>query len=238
MSFLGKYLYMTMAMYMVRFRYYTGWMIATANITSPGLNYNPDGKNFFDKYGKIVGARPISVETADNMRERLEHWNTASQVWLKNYVYLRIVSEEEARKNPKKAAFASNMTFMISAFWHGYYPMYYVSFFIMFFVQQISKTLFKMREKLRWIPEPIGFVLRWVLTSFFFDYGGTAFKLLGLGKGLIFFRNWHYIPNIVLLLVYLVLTYTPLGKPGKTKKLEDSKKDAKGGVEEAKKKTD
>jgi len=29
-------------------------------------------------------------------------------MWLKNDVYLRLVTEEEARKNPKKASFASN----------------------------------------------------------------------------------------------------------------------------------
>jgi lysophospholipid acyltransferase len=160
-SFFGKFMYLMIAMQVQRCRYYTAWLLGTASVTSPGLNYNPSGKSIFERHNKIVAVKPIEFEMNDSIKDKLEAWNTASQVWLKNYVYLRIVTEEEAKKSPKKATFASNCTFMVSAFWHGFYLGYYFAFFWMFLAQQVAKSLFKMRAKLRWIRDPVGYVIRW-----------------------------------------------------------------------------
>jgi len=71
-SWIGKYLYLTIAMQVHRCRYYTAWCIGTANTTSAGLNYDPNGKTEYQKFGKIVAARPFTMETNDNVKEKLE----------------------------------------------------------------------------------------------------------------------------------------------------------------------
>jgi len=218
MGFLGKFWYLTFAMQVQRCRYYTAWLIGTANVTSPGMNYNPNGKTWFERFGKVVGVRPIDMETNDNVKDKLEAWNTPSQIWLKYYVYFRICSEEEARKNPKKATNASNLTFMVSAFWHGFYPGYYLAFFWMFLAQQIAKSLYRIRQKLRVIPEPIGFVLRWLLSGFCINWMGSTFVLLELSHAITLYKAWLFIPNVLLIVLFLFFNYSGIGKAPRTSK--------------------
>lgn len=61
-------------------------------------------------------------------------------VWLKNYVY------ERTRWNP------TLVTFMISAFWHGFYPIYYVMFFKMFLLTMAGRVVFKNKHIFSFIP--------------------------------------------------------------------------------------
>jgi len=217
-SLWGKYLFMSIAEQLHRFKYLIAWCFANANVTAPGLNYNPKGKSFFEKFGKILTVRPWDHEVADNTRDKLEAWNIPNTLWLRNDVYLRLVTEEEARKNPKKASFASNITFMVSAFWHGFYPMYYWVFILLFMIQQISKAFYKLGPMFKWIPAPIAYVLRWVLTNFFFEFTGVPFGLLDFKRAHIFYKTWNYIPLIVLFGTYILLCHTPLGKGKRTKR--------------------
>ena len=71
-SLFGKFLYLSLAMQVQRCRYYTAWLIGTANVTSPGLNYDPKGKTLLAKFGKIVGAKPLDMELGDNVKDKLE----------------------------------------------------------------------------------------------------------------------------------------------------------------------
>ena len=52
-------------------------------------------------------------------------WNITIQYWMKKYVYMRLVSKGE---NPPIWKFF--IVFVISAFWHGFYPCYYFFFLI------------------------------------------------------------------------------------------------------------
>ena len=54
----------------------------------------------------------------------LRYWNYQVHLWLKFYVMQRLV-----KPGQRPGAFASILTFMISAFWHGFYPWYYLLFF-------------------------------------------------------------------------------------------------------------
>jgi len=83
-----------------------------------------------DKWDRIVSVKPIQYELYSyTTKDRLENWNTSIQTWLKRYIFFRICPEAETRAKPKLAVFAANMTFMVSAFWHGFYPKYYFAFF-------------------------------------------------------------------------------------------------------------
>lgn len=53
---------------------------------------------------------------------------------------MRLINlEHKAFKNNK--AIASLATFMISAFWHGFYPNYYIFFFQFYVLEQVSDIL-------------------------------------------------------------------------------------------------
>lgn len=92
-SLLYKFVYINISMLAVRMKYYGGWSFGNSIITACGFNYNPNGKNFFKKYGKYVNVKPIEFEIS-NFREKSEAWNCSCQYWLKHYVYFRICSAE------------------------------------------------------------------------------------------------------------------------------------------------
>ena len=50
---------------------------------------------------------------------------------------------------------------MVSAFWHGFYPIYYICFFFMFMAQQIAKSIYFWGDTFKFIPKNIQIVIRW-----------------------------------------------------------------------------
>jgi lysophospholipid acyltransferase len=223
-DFLGKCVYMVLSAQVMKSLYFTPWLVSTASVTAAGLNYNLQGKTFFERYGKVISVRPINHEIADNIKDKIDEWNIPVQQWLKNYVYFRIVTQEEARKNPKKAALASNITFMVSALWHGFYPLYYLVFFWFFLTQQVSKSLYNIRHRFGWIPKPIGFIIRWLITTFIGGFASTTFVLLDFRKGVTFFRAWHYMPWIIAGSLFLIFNFTNVAKEPRAKNANGIKK--------------
>ena len=75
-------------------------------------------------------------------------------IWLKNYIYLRTL------KPGQKPGFMNNMaTFVVSAFWHGFYPFYYIMFFFAAFLVEVTKDVYRSRILFNFIPSPFGHIL-------------------------------------------------------------------------------
>lgn len=75
-------------------------------------------------------------------------------LWLKHYVYNRVATPG------KRAGFKENMTvFIISAFWHGFYPFYYVMFFFSAFFNELAKEIYRSRVFFKFIPYPLNCIL-------------------------------------------------------------------------------
>ena len=75
-------------------------------------------------------------------------------IWLKNYIYLRTL------KPGQKPGFLNNMaTFLVSAFWHGFYPFYYIVFFFAALLVEVSKDVYRSRVLFRFIPGPLGHII-------------------------------------------------------------------------------
>lgn len=58
----------------------------------------------------------VTIETSTSLRELLIAWNKSTQTWL------RTVSYERVRRH------RTQLTFILSAMWHGFYPGYYLTF--------------------------------------------------------------------------------------------------------------
>jgi len=61
------------------------------------------------------------------------------QEWLRKSIY--------ERHHFKNKIYGQLLTFMVSAFWHGYYGGYYISFFLWFFQVFVSQLVFKEGKK-------------------------------------------------------------------------------------------
>ena len=75
------------------------------------------------------------------------------------------------------------LTFLVSAFWHGFYPFYYIMFFLAAVLSEVAKDIFKARSLFSFIPGP----LRHLLGNFFsllcMNYLGILISALTFERG-------------------------------------------------------
>jgi lysophospholipid acyltransferase 1/2 len=76
-------------------------------------------------------------------REMIDSWNHQTAVWLKFYVHDRTA----------KQYIPTLVTFMVSAFWHGFYPIYYIFFIQAYLMTEAARAIFRNRAKFHFIPE-------------------------------------------------------------------------------------
>jgi lysophospholipid acyltransferase len=137
-SFLRRVFYLHMVGFTARFKYYGVWTLTEGACILAGLGYSGvDPKTGKVNWNRLQNINPWGVETAQNSRAYLEHWNMNTNKWLRYYVYVRVTP-----RNKKPGFRASLATFGTSAFWHGFYPGYYLSFFLASFVQTAAKRMF------------------------------------------------------------------------------------------------
>ena len=121
-----------------RMRYYGVWYITEGACILSGLGYrgiNPQTGHV--QWDRLQNVRPWGIESAQNTQAYLGNWNINTNLWLRNYMYLRVTP-----KGKKPGFRASLATFATSAFWHGFYPGYYLAFILAAFLQTIAKSRF------------------------------------------------------------------------------------------------
>jgi hypothetical protein len=149
-------------------------------------------------------------------------------LWLKYSVFLRLKNLD--KRNIVRKINPELITFMVSAFWHGFYPNYYIAFFFAFEMEQISglistKTkLFEILENSKktsnaWMYYLGGFVSNLMLNSV-----GVYFALTIFVKGNAFAYNLKFVPYILMIVVHAILIALP--------KRKDKSKETKKGIVE------
>ena len=132
-------------MYMVnlvaRLKYYGVWALTEGSCILAGLGYKGvDPVTGKVSWNRLQNVDPWQVETAQNPRGYLAGWNMNTNNWLRNYVYLRVTPRG------KKPGFRATMiTFVTSAFWHGFYPGYYLTFILASLIQTAAKSKYQLR---------------------------------------------------------------------------------------------
>ncbi|CAO3672054.1 unnamed protein product [Umbelopsis vinacea] len=139
MPFWKRFLFIQVAGFSARVKYYAVWLLAEGACVLCGLGFNGYDKDGKPKWNRVSNIRPVTYETAESIKVLLEAWNMRTNVWLKNYVYLRV-------SNGKPGFGATVTTFATSALWHGFHPGYYLTFVSGSLVQNVAK---KLRRNLR-----------------------------------------------------------------------------------------
>ncbi len=191
-----RIIYMWILGFTFRLKYYTIWTIAEGACILCGIGYNgvdPETGEF--KWNRVQNIDPWSFETGQNVHACLEAWNQNTNIWLKNYVYLRVA------KPGKKPGFKSTIfTFTTSAFWHGTRPGYYLTFVVGALMQTVGKYY---RRNFRPIfleadgktPKPTKIVydfVCWVNTQLAFGFFVQPFVILGFTKSLECWATVYY----------------------------------------------
>lgn len=128
-----------------RMKYYGVWSMTEGACILSGIGYNgvdpATGKIAWDRVRNIY---PWGVESAQNTRAYLGNWNMKTNMWLRNYVFLRVTPRG------KKPGFRATLaTFVTSAVWHGFYPGYYLTFVLASFIQNVAKSKCSLSSKIQ-----------------------------------------------------------------------------------------
>ena len=196
-----KYLYMVASMVRMRCTYYVGWKLSQASVNFCGLGYNRKMKdlNVVESFDKIDICNLTKIELDLNPRIRIQYWNRSVHLWLKYYIFIRLIN---INKKPfyKNKSVASQITFAVSAMWHGYYPVYYLFFFEYFAIEQVSTyfeevhDLYNKVETWSFFPKLIYRIFVMSLVNYF----GLTFSILTLEGNYNYYRAFHFIPLFIL----------------------------------------
>jgi lysophospholipid acyltransferase len=168
-----------------RYLYYQAWKLGEAACIASGLAYSGwDKKSGNPKWEGVVSLDIAGVELETSCNPMVKSWNHTVHLWLNRYVFERTVP------HGKRPTMANNLiVYMVSAFWHGFYPAYYIMFFQLTFLAEVTKDIYKMRSRFYFIPWPINMLLSNFITFLFMNYQGVCFCSLGLEE------SWNLAKN-------------------------------------------
>ena len=162
------------------------------------------------------------LETSCRVKDYLANWNISAHMWLKNYIFMRMLPNNQRGKGQAAAALT---TFAVSAIWHGFYP----GFFCFF----IGAGLIDYQAKLAGealnpivegrVPGWLVYIVSWLWCYIFCGYFVSSFVLLSFEKIHRVYSSMYYSGHIVLLLAIVVPLALKPSKP-KTKTVSDKGK--------------
>lgn len=152
--------------------------------------------------------RVWDIEFSYKVNDFLGAWNISVHMWLKYYVYLRLIKRD--KKGIQLVPIIS--TFIVSAIWHGFYPGYY----LFFLASGIMDYIFKLGSKLwvlfDWMPLTLLRVCLFALNYILCAYWGLCFVFLDIGRIHKFHSALSYTGHIFLGLNFLLLQYSGIVK--------------------------
>lgn len=206
LPFYKRILWLQFAGIVTRTKYYVAWKLAESACVLAGVSYG--GNNNFDKLQNIS---ILGLEFGQSPKGMLDNWNINTAHWLRRSVYMRL----SVGKDGKPTTNAELITFMISAFWHGFRPGFYLTFFTGGVANSIGK---KIRRKFR--PLFLGtnklhkFKIIYdlggnILSQLTFNYLATPFCVHSLSSSLYAWRINYYYIHIGLLILWIYFTISP-----------------------------
>ncbi|KAJ1976533.1 Lysophospholipid acyltransferase [Dimargaris verticillata] len=200
--------YLLLACHCTRLPYYGAWIMADGACVVAGLGFSGyDPMTGAPRWDRMTNVHPWQFETGQNLRALSEAWNVGTNVWLKNYIYLRVA------RGKKPGIPTTLITFMVSAIWHGFFPGYYLAFITLALLSSLARIL---RRVVRPIFVNTGAtqvtatplkqlydLLSWLVTQLALNYAITPFVVLQLDRSLRIWQTNAYFGHIGLAGLYL-----------------------------------
>jgi len=111
-------------------------------------------------------------------------------------------------------------TFMISGFWHGFYPFYYIVFFLTGVGSECVKDIFKSRILFnQFIPGPLRNFVANQVSFLTWNYFGIMFAALTFDRGYNFVSaTYAFVPIYLVVFLFLSRTFNLVGIAKKKEK--------------------
>lgn len=212
-SWMYRYVVIWVALVGVRFKYYFGWKIAEGAGCMGGLGYNGINKTTGQhRWDRLENIDVLAYETSQSLRTSSQNWNKTTNLWLRRYVY--------DRAPPSVNLY---FTYLVSAFWHGFYPGYY-----MFFLSVAAATMvhrqFRRKIRPRFVledgktPGPykgLYDAMSIIVTSVALNYFIMSFVVLAFDRSAGAFKGFNYFGHIGLAISFVIFNSGLIKAPRK-----------------------
>lgn len=185
-----------------------------------GFNgYDEDGNALWDKY---TGCKKKNIEIATNCRMIIANWNIPTVKWLKRTVHDRTEHHRVLA------------TFVVSAFWHGFYPGYYLCFVSVGLITlsaRMTRRSFRAYFQESRAKKIFYDILTWLVTIVLVLYNCVPFVMLDFESGLIYWRSMYYLGHVLTLLGFAspwISNFLGMNRPATVKGGENKNKEEKG----------
>lgn len=212
-GFVRRYVVVWIALLGVRFKYYFGWKIAEGACCMSGLGFNGvDKENGNELWNRVENVDVVKYEFSQSLRTSSSSWNKTTNLWLRRYVYDRC--------DPKYRLY---FTFMVSAFWHGFYPGYYMFFLSIAIGSAVHRNIrrairprFMMEDGVTPGPHKFWYdVASALVTTLTLNYFIMSFVVLALDQSLNAFKGFSYLGHVGLFAAVVIFNSGIIPKPKK-----------------------
>ncbi|KAJ2546851.1 Lysophospholipid acyltransferase, partial [Coemansia sp. RSA 1933] len=217
--FASRMLYMCAAGVVTRTAYYAAWKMSEGACIVASLGF--DGISEADPadpiWMDIANVHVRGVELGTSLKQLIDSWNIGTNTWLRHHVYLRI-----QQLRPKRDAAATIVTFLVSAWWHGFYPGYYLTFVLAAIASNAARALRRSLNPLVAITSDASprkravkhmyDVAGWALSKYTLDFAVTPFVALTLSASLRAWRSHYFVVPIGVLAINLILNVMGVGR--------------------------
>lgn len=125
--------------------------------------------------------------------------------WLRHYVYERIKP-----KDGKDATLATLGTNLISAFWHGFYPVYYSTFFFLAILAEVGKDVYRLKHLFPFVPYPFYQVLNNLLILTSLNWFCSGMALLEMNKAIFYYKRYYFGWHLLMIGAFVTLRFVLL----------------------------
>ncbi|KAJ3235932.1 lysophospholipid acyltransferase [Chytriomyces hyalinus] len=219
-------------------QFFSAWKLAEGACILCGFGFNGADvkKAGAYKWDRCENVRIWEIELAENPRMFLSAWNVQTALWLRSAVYLRLAPEplpdqtlREAHEAKAMASFATHATFLVSAFWHGFYPGFYLTFITLSFLVSANRISRKWIRPWFHNPEsklhsflPVYHVVGWAVTCVGMNYATVGMQMKLFSSAMILWRRIYFSVHIAL--VAYILLDIGLGALSRPKKVVGASK--------------
>ncbi|CAH8535683.1 unnamed protein product [Heterobilharzia americana] len=209
-SILHRILYVTISLFLIRQKYYFAWGLAEVNGVAIGAGYTGHCPNTGETLNyNVRNFDFIKVESGVGLKDVVDAWNISTTRWLRETFYDRL-----------PVSYRTMLVFIISAFWHGFYPGYYImflSFALFTAASRIWRRQYRQYFHKTSLSVHLYDMFTMILTNLIINYGQAPFHLLDFYASLKFLRLFYFIPHIIasiIVISYSLKSYVTLVDSG------------------------
>ena len=135
----------------------------------------------------------LVIESSCDFRTIISEWNVTTNRWLNQYIYQRL-----------GRTFKANLfTYLVSAFWHGFYPGYYVTLVSGALYTAFTRKIYK---NFTWpLPQKYRHGILYIPNYLLVDYFAAAFALQTFEDSWRFCRAWMFYGHLALIIGFVAI---------------------------------